>query len=97
MYKIDFTRFKIRDMESGTVLFEITKPPASGECRPAPHGCKGPLALSSLGLQALAGPGTNRAAQSPVHVVKNKSQGPETQLQQVKPGEIKSLGGNSAA
>uniref|UniRef100_A0ABM5ENS4 Protein unc-119 homolog A n=1 Tax=Pogona vitticeps TaxID=103695 RepID=A0ABM5ENS4_9SAUR len=29
IYKIDFTRFKIRDMESGTVLFEITKPPAS--------------------------------------------------------------------
>lgn len=32
VYKIDFTRFKIRDMESGTVLFEITKPAASGEC-----------------------------------------------------------------
>lgn len=30
VYKIDFTRFKIRDMESGTVLFEITKPAASG-------------------------------------------------------------------
>ncbi|KAJ7309070.1 hypothetical protein JRQ81_008363 [Phrynocephalus forsythii] len=29
IYKIDFTRFKIRDMESGTTLFEITKPPAS--------------------------------------------------------------------
>ncbi|XP_053131560.1 protein unc-119 homolog A isoform X2 [Hemicordylus capensis] len=29
VFKIDFTRFKIRDMESGTVLFEITKPPAS--------------------------------------------------------------------
>ncbi|XP_015277391.1 PREDICTED: protein unc-119 homolog A [Gekko japonicus] len=29
VYKIDFTRFKIRDMESGTVLFEITKPPVS--------------------------------------------------------------------
>lgn len=28
IYAIDFTRFKIRDMESGTVLFEITKPPA---------------------------------------------------------------------
>lgn len=25
-YKIDFTRFKIRDIESGTVLFEIAKP-----------------------------------------------------------------------
>ncbi|KAK2827013.1 hypothetical protein Q7C36_017939 [Tachysurus vachellii] len=27
VYNIDFTRFKIRDMETGTVLFEITKPP----------------------------------------------------------------------
>ncbi|GAB6028779.1 hypothetical protein CHUAL_004594 [Chamberlinius hualienensis] len=27
VYEIDFTRFKIRDMESGTVLFEIAKPP----------------------------------------------------------------------
>ncbi|XP_003797203.1 protein unc-119 homolog A [Otolemur garnettii] len=29
IYKIDFVRFKIRDMDSGTVLFEIKKPPAS--------------------------------------------------------------------
>lgn len=27
VYEIDFTRFKIRDLESGTVLFEIAKPP----------------------------------------------------------------------
>lgn len=27
IYGIDFTRFKIRDMESNTVLFEIAKPP----------------------------------------------------------------------
>ncbi|KAI3354330.1 hypothetical protein L3Q82_018851 [Scortum barcoo] len=27
VHMIDFTRFKIRDMETGTVLFEITKPP----------------------------------------------------------------------
>ncbi|KAG7321734.1 hypothetical protein KOW79_014592 [Hemibagrus wyckioides] len=27
VYKIEFTRFKIRDMETGAVLFEITKPP----------------------------------------------------------------------
>lgn len=27
-YDIDFTRFKIRDLESGTVLFEIAKPPS---------------------------------------------------------------------
>lgn len=30
VYGIDFTRFKIRDMESNTVLFEISKPPNSG-------------------------------------------------------------------
>ncbi|KAF1378425.1 hypothetical protein PFLUV_G00190420 [Perca fluviatilis] len=28
IYNIDFTRFKIRDMETATVLFEITKPPS---------------------------------------------------------------------
>lgn len=28
MYEIDFTRFKIRDLESGAVLFEIAKPPS---------------------------------------------------------------------
>ena len=27
VYGIDFTRFKIRDMETNTVLFEIAKPP----------------------------------------------------------------------
>nr|XP_015221432.1 PREDICTED: protein unc-119 homolog B [Lepisosteus oculatus] len=27
IYSIDFTRFKIRDLETGTVLFEIAKPP----------------------------------------------------------------------
>ncbi|PWA20311.1 hypothetical protein CCH79_00003775 [Gambusia affinis] len=31
VHMIDFTRFKIRDMETGTVLFEITKPPAPGQ------------------------------------------------------------------
>ncbi|PKU29412.1 hypothetical protein llap_20284 [Limosa lapponica baueri] len=36
VYKIDFTRFKIRDMESGTVLFEITKPAASGTSSEVP-------------------------------------------------------------
>lgn len=30
MYDIDFTRFKIRDLETGTVLFEIAKPPPTG-------------------------------------------------------------------
>ncbi|XP_039627631.1 protein unc-119 homolog B [Polypterus senegalus] len=29
VYNIDFTRFKIRDLETGTVLFEIAKPPCS--------------------------------------------------------------------
>ncbi|XP_062392955.1 protein unc-119 homolog B isoform X1 [Sardina pilchardus] len=33
VYNIDFTRFKIRDMETGTVLFEITKPPSSTDKR----------------------------------------------------------------
>lgn len=28
VFDIDFTRFKIRDLESGTVLFEIAKPPS---------------------------------------------------------------------
>lgn len=32
VYDIDFTRFQIRDLETGAVLFEITKPPATGEC-----------------------------------------------------------------
>lgn len=30
VYSIDFTRFKIRDLETGTVLFEIAKPCVSG-------------------------------------------------------------------
>lgn len=29
IYNIDFTRFQIRDLETGTVLFEIAKPPAT--------------------------------------------------------------------
>ncbi|TNM89973.1 hypothetical protein fugu_004207 [Takifugu bimaculatus] len=29
VYNVDFTRFKIRDLETGTVLFEIAKPPNS--------------------------------------------------------------------
>ncbi|XP_056910924.1 protein unc-119 homolog A-like isoform X2 [Takifugu flavidus] len=33
IFNIDFTRFKIRDMETGTVLFEITKPPSTGDKR----------------------------------------------------------------
>ncbi|XP_049588625.1 protein unc-119 homolog B-like [Syngnathus scovelli] len=31
VYNIDFVRFKIRDLETGTVLFEIAKPPHSEE------------------------------------------------------------------
>lgn len=31
-YEIDFTRFQIRDLETGTVLFEIAKPQVSDEC-----------------------------------------------------------------
>lgn len=28
IYEIDFTRFKIRDLDSGAILFEIAKPPS---------------------------------------------------------------------
>ena len=28
VYGIEFTRFRLRDMDSGTVLFEVAKPPA---------------------------------------------------------------------
>ena len=31
VYGIDFTRFKLRDMESATVLFEVAKSPPSGK------------------------------------------------------------------
>ncbi|CAL8332913.1 unnamed protein product [Arctogadus glacialis] len=34
VYNVDFTRFKIRDLETGTVLFEIAKPP---NCDPSEH------------------------------------------------------------
>lgn len=30
IYNIDFTRFQIRDLDSGIVLFEIAKPPLAG-------------------------------------------------------------------
>lgn len=30
IYNIDFIRFKIRDLETSTVLFEIAKPPHTG-------------------------------------------------------------------
>ncbi|XP_077995371.1 protein unc-119 homolog B-like isoform X2 [Glandiceps talaboti] len=36
VFNIDFTRFKIRDMDSGTVLFEIAKPPPSEDDDPEP-------------------------------------------------------------
>lgn len=31
IYGIDFTRFRLRDMETQTVLFEVAKPPPSGD------------------------------------------------------------------
>ncbi|XP_055532773.1 protein unc-119 homolog isoform X2 [Wyeomyia smithii] len=34
IYEIDFTRFKIRDMESGAVLFEIAKPTVAEAMQP---------------------------------------------------------------
>uniref|UniRef100_A0A023FVM5 Putative photoreceptor synaptic vesicle protein n=1 Tax=Amblyomma parvum TaxID=251391 RepID=A0A023FVM5_AMBPA len=52
VYDIDFTRFKIRDMESGMVLFEIAKPPPpstpdgddAGEEQPPESECQDPNA-----------------------------------------------------
>ncbi|EDM13907.1 similar to Unc-119 protein homolog (Retinal protein 4) (RRG4) (predicted), isoform CRA_b [Rattus norvegicus] len=38
VYSIDFTRFKIRDLETGTVLFEIAKPCISGRPGCCGHG-----------------------------------------------------------
>lgn len=34
LFNIDFTRFTIRDMETGMTLFEIAKPPPQGEFSP---------------------------------------------------------------
>ena len=30
VYNIDFTRFKLRDMDTGSVLFEVAKPDGAG-------------------------------------------------------------------
>lgn len=46
IYSIDFTRFKIRDLETGTVLFEIAKPCVSGR----PLYCSGHLIIGAKGL-----------------------------------------------
>ncbi|XP_051534734.1 protein unc-119 homolog A-like [Myxocyprinus asiaticus] len=37
IHKIDFTRFKIQDMETSTVLFEITKPPTTESVEDREH------------------------------------------------------------
>ncbi|TKS82808.1 Protein unc-119 -like protein B [Collichthys lucidus] len=47
IYNIDFTRFKIRDMETGTVLFEITKPPST-------VSAVGPAAVTSSSWRQLS-------------------------------------------
>lgn len=37
IYNIDFIRFKIRDLETSTILFEIAKPPHTGRANmPSP-------------------------------------------------------------
>lgn len=36
IYNIDFVRFKIRDLETSTVLFEIAKPPHAGTAPQCP-------------------------------------------------------------
>lgn len=46
IYSIDFTRFKIRDLETGTVLFEIAKPCVSGRSL----FCSGHLIVGVKGL-----------------------------------------------
>lgn len=33
IYNIDFTRFKLRDMDSGSVLFEVCKPETPGKLK----------------------------------------------------------------
>nr|BAC32235.1 unnamed protein product [Mus musculus] len=50
VYSIDFTRFKIRDLETGTVLFEIAKPCISGGPGYCGHkpGRKGPWEAQSF-------------------------------------------------
>lgn len=55
VYDIDFTRFKIRDLDTGTVLFEIAKPAASE----APIG-----GISSLGPTLGSGAVSNVVAPS---------------------------------
>ncbi|XP_050094598.1 protein unc-119 homolog [Anopheles aquasalis] len=40
IYEIDFTRFKIRDLESGAVLFEIAKPSVSDIAQSTDGGAK---------------------------------------------------------
>lgn len=47
IYNIDFVRFKIRDLETGTVLFEIAKPPHAGRSY-QPRPCFNVLYLLSL-------------------------------------------------
>lgn len=41
IFNIDFTRFKIRDLETGTVLFEIAKPSNAGILSPNAIGWVG--------------------------------------------------------
>ena len=50
MYDIDFTRFKIRDLETGTVLFEITKPPSASESTVFSHFCPARNSVLNKGL-----------------------------------------------
>uniref|UniRef100_A0A182MXV0 GMP phosphodiesterase delta subunit domain-containing protein n=1 Tax=Anopheles dirus TaxID=7168 RepID=A0A182MXV0_9DIPT len=47
IYEIDFTRFKIRDLESGAVLFEIAKPSLSDITHTAAAATKEPGAAGS--------------------------------------------------
>uniref|UniRef100_G3U550 Unc-119 lipid binding chaperone B n=1 Tax=Loxodonta africana TaxID=9785 RepID=G3U550_LOXAF len=46
IYSIDFTRFKIRDLETGTVLFEIAKPCVSDHDKDS-TSCEGDVDISA--------------------------------------------------
>ena len=48
IYGIDFTRFKIRDVDTGTTLFEIAKPPGQ-------EGTQEPEEIEPLSLESPPG------------------------------------------
>lgn len=59
VYDIDFTRFKIRDLDSGAVLFEIAKP-SQGTCGLLARPCCGKVNGSQLTATRRAVPAENQ-------------------------------------